>query len=318
MWSIIILILFILAVIGIVKFAKAYTFLFILLLVFLISIIVIRIVLRTKKKRKIKSLYENIQDYKTTLLKESNKSIRINMIQLLAESFNQLIALGEFVRNEIEEIHKNFLFAIIKDCTITDDEKEVLKYLEKTFSLSSENIRNNRRSAYTDVYEWAIKDRKLTENEENILRNIFLQLDISPDDVAEEQAFLKDLSLARQLAGKELKPIETPFSLNQNEQCFFSISDACLYKSRKKNYEYHRDNTPVLMGKLYVTNHRIIINAPGEYNRSLISEIDMLSIEDDSFIRLDFKRKNNIEFIKVSKPYLTKVVIVNYLNKVRS
>ena len=318
MWSIIILILFILAIIGIVKFAKTYTFLFILLLVFLISIIVIRIVLRTKKTRKIKSLYENIQDYKTTLLKESNKTIRINMIQLLAESFNQLIALGEFVRNEIEEVHQNFLFAIIKDCTITDDEKEVLKYLEKTFCLSSENIRNNRRIAYTNVYEWAIKDRKLTENEENILRNIFLQLDIRPDDVAEEQAFLKDLSLARQLAGKELNPIETPFSLNQNEQCFFSIGDVCLYKSRKKNYEYHRDNTPVLMGKLYVTNQRIIINAPGEYNRSLISEIDMLSIEEDSFIRLDFKRKNNIEFIKVSKPYLTKVVIVNYLNKVRS
>lgn len=324
MWTIIILILLILTIIGIIKFAKTYTLLFTVLVIFIILIIFIRIIRKTKKAKKINNLYKKIQENTSILIGDTDKSTRLKMIQLLLEDLNELNTLGESVQNKINEIHRNFLSSIIKDCKITDEEKEVLKYLEKTFCLTTETIKNNRRIAYTTVYEWAIEDRKLTEKEENILRNIFLQLDINAEDVEEEQAFLKDLSLARQLSGKELNPIKTPFTLNKNEQCFFSINDTYLYKSRRKNYEYHREDNPILIGKLYITNQRIIINAPGEYSRSLISEIDMVSILEecnidtyDYFLKLYFKRKNSTEYIKVSKPYLTKVILINYLNKAR-
>jgi len=321
LWGILFLCLFVGIIIGIIKFAKAYTVLFLILLAIIITIISILIILKKRKEKKIRNLYIMFDEEKEILYKENRKSDRLNAIQTIKKIYNELINLveSEIIDSKINKIHQEFLFEIIKDCKITEEEKEILKSFETTFYLSSETIRKNRREAYITAYSCFIKDRILTKDEENILQHIFLQLEINPKDIIDEQNFLADLSLARELAGKELNPIATPFDLKSNEQCFFSSNDASIHKTKQQNYYILPSEKMEVFGKLYITNQRIIISSSENISfvRNL-SAIDTITNWNDFYIKISFLGKEKALFLKCAKPYLTRVMISKYLDKLRT
>lgn len=228
-----------------------------------------------------------------------------------------------FRRNDYDALnlkhssHQKFLAEIIFDGKITPEEKDTLTYLENSFELDYTTIRTNRREAYMIAYNWAIKDRELTEGEEKVLQNIFLQLEINEEDVQYEQNFIKELSLARTLVGKNLLPEPVPFNLKAGEQCYFSTDNTGFYKSKQQNYEVFPNNQAEIQGKIYITNQRIIIISPGDFERSLAS-IDTITNYNDNYIRITFRGKEKPFFIKTPHPYLLRVIIVNYINKVRT
>lgn len=219
-----------------------------------------------------------------------------------------------FLKNDA---HQKFLARIIEDGKITDNEMNYLNFLENAIGISSSEKKKNRREAYMIAYNWAIKDRELTEYEEDVLSNIFFKLGINAEDVKEEQNFVKELSLARTLVGKNLMPVSVPFNLKGNEQCYYKIMNTGFYKSIQHNYEICPKEEPEIFGVFYVTNQRIIISSPGEFERSLNS-IDIVSNWDDYFIKITFRGKERPFFLKTPNPYLTRVIIVNYINKARS
>lgn len=250
------------------------------------------------------------------LINSEYKNSQIEIINSLFEVFAEQLKLDETAICYKYEIHTKFLSKIIQDGRITDDEKYVLHYLETEFKFSDREIKSNRLKAYMIAFEWATKDKELTESEENVLRNIFSQLEINADDVEEEQNFIADLSLARKLKSQELSPIKVPFNLNQDEQCYFSIQYVALYASRQINYEYYPHDKPENEGKFYITNKRIIISSPREYSRVLTS-ITNIEIYNSRFIQMKVIRRKSPYLIFTNKPYLLKTVIEKYLNKLR-
>ena len=67
----------------------------------------------------------------------------------------------------------------------------------------------------------------------------------------------------------------------------------------------------------FFTNQRIIIISPGDFERSLAS-IDTITNYNDNYIRITFRGKEKPFFKKTPHPYLLRVIIVNYINKVRT
>ena len=121
------------------------------------------------------------------------------------------------------------------------------------------------------------------------------------------------------MADKELKSLQVPFNLPDNEQCFFIANNASIHKGKQQNYEIIPSEQVEVSGKFYITNRRIIISAFGnlDFVRNL-SAIDTISNWNDYLIKLSFRGRDKPLFLEVSKPYLTRVLISNYLNKVRS
>lgn len=273
--------------------------------------------LEQERREKEKRIFDNenfIERKIKELINSEYKNSQIEIINSLFGVFAEQLKLDETAICYKYEIHTKFLSKIIQDGRITDDEKYVLHYLENKFNLSNDEIKSNRHNAYKNVFEWATKDKELTESEENVLRNIFSQLEINADDVEKEQNFIADLSLARKLKSQELSPIKVPFNLNQDEQCYFSIQYVALYDSRQKNYEYYPLDKAENEGKFYITNKRIIISSPREYSW-LLTGITNIKIYNSRFIQMNVMRRKSPYFISTNKPYLLKTVIEKYLNK---
>lgn len=275
--------------------------------------------LEQERREKEKRIFDNenfIERKIKELINSEYKNSQIEIINSLFGVFVEQLKLDETAICYKYEIHTKFLSKIIQDGRITDDEKYVLHYLENKFNLSNNEIKSNRHNAYKNVFEWATKDKELTESEENVLRNIFSQLDINADDVDEEQNFIADLSLARKLKSQELSPIQVPFNLNQDEQCYFSIQYVALYDSRQKNYEYYPLDKAENEGKFYITNKRLIISSPREFNWSL-TVIKNIKIYNSRIVQIYVMWRAKPYFISTNKPYLLKTVIEKYLNKLR-
>lgn len=282
----------------------------------LMIFLAIRKGLKEKKELEIARNEELIKTEIIKLITDKDKDFRTAMIDCMSETFEEqkkLKANSDYLK---DEAYTKFLSKIIQDGRITDDEKYVLHYLETEFKFSDREIKSNRLKAYMIAFEWATKDKELTESEENVLRNIFSQLEINADDVEKEQNFIADLSLARKLKSQELSPIKVPFNLNQDEQCYFSIQYVALYASRQINYEYYPHDKPENEGKFYITNKRIIISSPREYSRVLTS-ITNIEIYNSRFIQMKVMRRKSPYLIFTNKPYLLKTVIEKYLNKLR-
>lgn len=282
----------------------------------LMIFLAIRKGLKENRQLKISKNEELIRTEITELITDKDKNFRTAMIDCMSETFEEqkkLKADSDYLK---DEAYTKFLLEIIYDGKITDDEKYVLQYLETEFNFSDSEIKSNRLNAYMIAFEWATKDKELTESEENVLRNIFSQLEINADDVEEEQNFIADLSLARKLKSQELSPIKVPFNLNQDEQCYFSIQYVALYDCRQKNYEYYPLDKAENEGKFYITNKRIIISSPREYSR-LLTSITNIKIYNSRFIQMNVMRRKSPYFIFTNKPYLLKTVIEKYLNKLR-
>lgn len=213
----------------------------------------------------------------------------------------------------INSLHENILSEIIKDGTITDIEKQKLTYYELTMNIPKETITINRNNAYLIAFNWATEDCELTESEENVLKNIYFQLGIDYDDVQEQQEFLQELSIARQITNKELPAVSVPFALEEDESCHFISETSNFYKSRQENYFYYPLDYAEYTGRLYITNKRIIICTPDVfcYRIENISEIKNCN---GSFIYIKDYKKVKPFFIEVPQPYIVKVVISNYLN----
>lgn len=282
----------------------------------LMIFLAIRKGLKENRQLKIAKNEELIRTEITELITDKDKNFRTAMIDCMSETFEEqkkLKADSDYLK---DEAYTKFLSEIIYDGKITDDEKYVLQYLETEFKFSDREIKSNRLKAYMIAFEWATKDKELTESEENVLRNIFSQLDINADDVEEEQNFIADLSLARKLKSQELSPIQVPFNLNQDEQCYFSIQYVALYDSKQKNYEYYPLDNSKTAGKFYITNKRIIISSPREYAESL-NKIKNIEIFNSRFIEIKVVWRQKPFFMWTNKPYLLKTVIKKYLNKLR-
>lgn len=275
--------------------------------------------LEQERREKQKRIFNNeifIERKIEELINSEYKNSQIEIINSLFEVFAEQLKLDETAICYKYEIHTKFLSKIIQDGRITDDEKYILHYLENKFNLSNDEIKSNRLNAYISAFNRATKDKELTESEENVLRNIFSQLEINADDVEKEQNFIADLSLARKLKSQELSPIKVPFNLNQDEQCYFSIQYVALYNCRQQNYEYYPQDKAKNEGKFYITNKRIIISSPIEYAESL-NHIKKLEIYNSRFIKIEFVWRQKPFFMLTNKPYLLKTVIEKYLNKLR-
>ncbi len=159
--------------------------------------------LKENRQLKIAGNEELIKTEITELITNKDKNFRTAMIDCMSETFEEQKKLKTDSDYLKDEVYTKFLSKIINDGKITDDEKYVLQYLENRLNLSVDEIKSNRRNAYMIAFKWATKDRELTESEENVLRNIFSQLEINADDVEEEQNFIADLSLSRKLKSQE-------------------------------------------------------------------------------------------------------------------
>jgi len=128
-----------------------------------ISVIITIIIAIIKGIREFKLIH--ITKLISLLCKEKDGENRHNIIDLIN---NDLKIFGKNSQADTckKEAHQKFLAEIIYDGKITGEEKETLTYLENTLELDLSTIRKNRREAYMIAYNWATKDRVLSEDEE--------------------------------------------------------------------------------------------------------------------------------------------------------
>ncbi len=270
--------------------------------------------LREEQEEKRQELFNTLNETIEIFKKETNKKRMYELINSITSISNQLNALHGFTDEILSNFHKDFLANIILDGKITTDEKEVLQYIENSFNLKWV-YRSNRLEAYRIAYRWATKDKILTEAEEDILKNIYLQLEIDEQYVEDEQNLIKDLSLVRQLENKQLSPISTSFKLNNDEQCFFAVDNVSFHKSKSTEFGYEPTEIYELKGKIYVTNKRILIISPNDFSRWL-RDIGNIEIYMDQYIKFRIGGKEKPFFIKTTKPYLLRMIILNFKNNI--
>jgi len=95
------------------------------------------------------------------------------------------------------------------------------------------------------------------------------------------------------------------------------MTNVGFFKSKQQNYQLFPNDRAEVCGELYVTNNRIIIKSPGDFERQL-TMIDTITNYNDNFIKLTFRGKEKPFYLKTDHPYLLQVIIVNYITKARS
>lgn len=163
--------------------------------------------------------------------------------------------------------------------------------------------------------EQILLDHHISEEEENALRVLANELDLTPQLLEAEFAYIALFSTIRKTVSEELAPLSCPFPRKRNEVCFF-MSEGRLLKEnvinrfqrqgvRFRELGYETD----MEGAIFVTNQRIIIKDSGFRSYDLHRITDVALQLSDFTVRIVLTdRKNPLIFTLPDAPFFTAII----------
>lgn len=262
------------------------------------------IITRTIKERKISRLQKELMEI-SNWLKTTPITKMSECIDSLLNIEKELHLLGISTEEEINRGYGNLLTNIIIDKVISQEEFAVLGQYEEKFNIDKSEIAWRKRDAFSTVYEWAIKDKVLTQEEETILKDIFSKLKLDSGNFVKQSLFLEQLRGAREILEKTLEEKVVDFKTLDKEKCYF-VSAGTYYKSRQSDNRYYPEYDSEVT--VYITNKRVVLNTPTFVNIPF-SNIRSYNVVNDEYIVIYTNSRVKPVFIEIAEPYIVKAIM---------
>lgn len=211
--------------------------------------------------------------------------------------------LPDDVAADVERAYRQLVELIVADGEADDDELARLCATEEALALAPERIRAVRLQGFLDVYDAAIEDGVLTEEEQRSIEQVRAALGVPEALVRKELAFAKQLEWARRAKSEPLRPVPVTFRLREGEQAVHFTSATELEKRDGRGDAPVWE--PVRSGSLYVTTERVVHAAESTVSVPL-AHIREAGVEAErKHLTLVRDGRKTPYYFGVSQPYVT-------------
>lgn len=221
---------------------------------------------------------------------------------------------------EVDRAYCQLVGIIVADGMADPNEMERLRRTEDALELPDEHVANGRLQGFLDVYDAAIEDGILTEDEQWSLDQIRQALRVPERSIAREMKFTRQLERARQAKEQPLEPQTTSYELSAGEHAYH-VTMATARKrtietvqrpageSREAVYE------PTDSGNFYVTNRRLVFEAGRTRSIELATLRDVSIDAESKYLVLVADGKKDPYYFELPQPYVTDAYIERLLRE---
>ena len=174
------------------------------------------------------------------------------LLEQLGKTRRKVGALPESDQLVLAAAYRELVALIVDDGIVTGLELDRLRRTEEALQLQPETVRAARKHGFLAVYEDAIADGALTEEEESILGGIRTGLGVCGWEVGEELALVTQLSSARKVLESVPQPITGPTRLPNAEVTYYEAPAQEFVLRKRTGLQSNRTGT------LYVTSARLM------------------------------------------------------------
>jgi hypothetical protein len=210
---------------------------------------VIYLILRYKQKKYFEKLCLETDEFINSFPENNEEHI----FSIVNES--KKIRNKQLVRDQLNDTYQELISKIVKTGLISNEVEQFVKNTENAFGLDADSIKHSKTKGFLSIYEQAVEDNYLTDDEETRLFSIYRSLGIDHNEVNDQIKFLQQLSNSRKIMSTNLQSIICNIPLKKSELCFYNAASQ-LFKRRTEKGKYFLE--PGDRGTLYITDMRIV------------------------------------------------------------
>ncbi len=217
--------------------------------------------------------------------------------------------LPELLLDELERAYGQLVQVIVADGIAEAHELERLTRTEAALLLPARRVESARLQGFLDVYDRAIEDGILTEEEQASIDHIREALDIPERQVRQELAFTKQLAYAREVKHEQLVPVQVGMRLHASEQAYYATIGTQrkrMLRSYARNGARHREYVfePIQAGNLIITSERVAFEA-GAVKSIRLSRIVEVGVDAEfKYLTIHEHRHKNLHYFDIPQPYM--------------
>ena len=263
---------------------------------------VIYLIYKYKQKKNFEKLCLETDEFINSFPEKNEE----HLANILSES--KKISKKQLVRDQLNDTYQELISKIVKSGLISTEVEEFIKNTESVFCLDTDSIKNSKRKGFLSIYEQAIEDNYLTDEEEMRLFSIYRSLGIDQNEVNEQMKFLQQLSNSRKIRNNNnLQSINCTIPLKKNELCFYHV-ESLQFKRRTEKGKYSLE--PIGPGTLYITDMRVVFIGITSIEIK-IADIAHFDVEDRKYIELIKIGRATPYYFIVDEPFIAIAVYNN-------
>lgn len=225
---------------------------------------------------------------------------------------------SEDVFDELERAYGQLIHLIVADGIAEEHELERLEATEAALKLSADRIEHGRLQGFLDVYDRAMEDGILTDEEQASITHIREALEVPDRLVRRELAFAKQLGRAHEVREGELRPIRIGLRLHSGERAFYTTMGTekkKVARSYQRGQKNHREFAfeSLRSGNLFITDERLLFDTGGLASIPLARIVDVGVEANSKFLMVHERGRKKTHYFDVPQPYMAMVYIERML-----
>ncbi len=201
----------------------------------------------------------------------------------------------EHVQAAQEGAYKDVVAKSIVDSTAGSDATAFPRRVAQALGLAEEEGQRLRVDALKELTWTMLADRRLTAEEEDILRHGQARLGIVDEAIREELAAIEEFRRARELEEAPLPVVESDINLQKGELCHHRTRGALL-EERKAGF------ITMCEGKVYITSKRILVVGDGTQTIPQGKVLDVEVDYDEKLIAITKDGRQKPLYLSVTDP----------------
>ena len=263
---------------------------------------------RTDRLRLIRSAYEVCSD-------DEPKAAQLTELARLREGAGSL---SEDVLDQLERAYGQLIHLIVADGVAEEHELLRLERTEAALQLPADRIEHGRLQGFLDVFDRAMEDGVLTDEEQASIAHIREALEIPDRLIRRELAFARRLVRAHEIRTEELRPIRVGVRLGSTEQAFYTT----MATEKKRVVRTHPQGRggrrefafeSLRSGNLFVTDERLLFDAGALSSIPLARILDVGVEARSKLLMIHEHGRKTSHYFDVPAPYMTMVHIERML-----
>lgn len=226
--------------------------------------------------------------------------------------------LSEDLLHDLERAYEQLIHVIVADGIAEEHELERLEATEKALKLPADRIEHGRLQGFLDVYDRAVEDGILTDEEQASITHIREALEVPDRLVRRELTFAKQLRRAHEVREEKLWPIRIGLRLHSDEQAYYtsmSTEKKRVARSYQRGADSRREYVfeSLRSGNLFVTDQRLIFEAGSTASIPLDRIVEVGVEANSKFLMVHERGRKKTHYYDVPQPYMTMVYIERML-----
>lgn len=228
--------------------------------------------------------------------------------------------IAEDMLDELDRAYGQLVQIIVADGIAENHELERLARTELALSLPDKRVQKARLQGFLDVYDRAIEDGILTEEEQASIEHIREALGVPERQVRQELAFAKQLTYAREVKREQLAPVQVGVRLRASENAYHATM-ATQRKRVPRSYERYGERyreyvfEPMQAGNLIVTDKRIAFETGSVKSIELQRIVEVGVHAEFKYVTVHEDKHKHLYYFDAPQPYVTVAYIERLLEQ---